>query len=85
MSQTTSVKLLSVGSFIARQPFARFSALAASGRYPYFAKLTKGVPEGFAIDLDELFEIGLAALLDGFARRIESEPPAPRRTPRSRE
>jgi hypothetical protein len=67
---------------------ARFAALAATGRYPYFARLTRRVPDGFELDLDGLFELGLTALLDGFARVIEPAGSTPRRatatTPKKR-
>lgn len=50
---------------------AKFTALVATGRYPYFAKLTKGMAQGFELKLDVLFERGLAALLDGFTPLVE--------------
>lgn len=49
----------------------RFTELAASGRYPYFAKMMRDVDEGFDMELDALFELGLRALLDGFAPAVE--------------
>ncbi|HSY23087.1 MAG TPA: TetR/AcrR family transcriptional regulator C-terminal domain-containing protein [Polyangiaceae bacterium] len=45
---------------------AKFEALAASGRYPHFGRLLATLGP-FELDFDELFEQGLAALLDGFA------------------
>jgi len=47
-----------------------FSALAASGRYPAFAAVLMELSDGFALDFDELFEVGLRALLEGFARVV---------------
>nr|BFE81515.1 hypothetical protein GCM10020093_041160 [Planobispora longispora] len=46
---------------------AAFDALAASGRYPTFAKILTSFAGGYDLDLDALFELGLTALLDGFA------------------
>lgn len=48
-----------------------FHALAASGRYPAFAATLDELDAGFTLDFDELFELGLAALLDGFTRDLE--------------
>ncbi|WP_437677943.1 TetR/AcrR family transcriptional regulator C-terminal domain-containing protein [Sorangium sp. So ce131] len=55
---------------------AQFGALAASGRYPTFARVLGELAEaeGFLFDFDELFTLGLRALLDGFARVIERAP-----------
>jgi AcrR family transcriptional regulator len=53
---------------------AKFAALAGSGRYPYFAKMFRGISEAFDLDFNELFERGLAALLDGFTPLIEGKP-----------
>ncbi len=50
---------------------AEFEALAASGRYPAFAAVLSELAEGFDLDFDVLFELGLGALLDGYARIIE--------------
>ena len=50
---------------------AGFAALAASGRFPAFARMLGGIPDQFDLDLDALFELGLRALLDGFAPIIE--------------
>jgi DNA-binding transcriptional regulator YhcF (GntR family) len=49
---------------------AAFEALAASGRYPAFAKTLHEFSDGFELRMEEVFEIGLQALLDGFARII---------------
>jgi AcrR family transcriptional regulator len=56
---------------------ARFESIARSGRFPYFAKMLKQIPNSFELDLDTLFELGLARLLDGFTPLIER--PAPKR------
>ncbi|WP_327000206.1 GntR family transcriptional regulator [Dactylosporangium sp. NBC_01737] len=52
---------------------ADLHAFARSGRYPNFAGVTGGLADGYAFDLDVLFETGLRALLDGFERLIERE------------
>jgi AcrR family transcriptional regulator len=44
---------------------AAFAALGASGRYPHFGRLLETLGP-FDLDFDQLFERGLAALLDGF-------------------
>jgi DNA-binding transcriptional regulator YhcF (GntR family) len=54
-----------------RSQAATYGALAATGRYPYFAKMMRDIPDGFTLDIDELFERGLAAMLDGFGTVIE--------------
>lgn len=48
-----------------------FEALAASGRYPYFAKTLHEFEQGFELSMDTLFETGLQALLDDFAKLIQ--------------
>jgi DNA-binding transcriptional regulator YhcF (GntR family) len=48
-----------------------FHSLAASGRYPSFAHVLTTLGE-FDLDLDQLFELGLTALLDGFTPLLES-------------
>jgi hypothetical protein len=50
---------------------AKFAALAGSGRFPYFAKLMHTMPASFELDIDSLFELGLARLLDGFSPLVE--------------
>ncbi|MEU4740389.1 TetR/AcrR family transcriptional regulator C-terminal domain-containing protein [Actinosynnema sp. NPDC023658] len=46
--------------------------LVGSGRYPVFARmLTTLSGEGYDLDLDELFELGLRSLLDGLALRLD--------------
>jgi DNA-binding transcriptional regulator YhcF (GntR family) len=50
-----------------------FDALAASGRYPAFAGVLRDLSAGFELEMDRVFELGLAALLDGFAQVIESK------------
>lgn len=43
-------------------------SIAASGRYPAFARLLAGLADdGYDLDLDRLFELGLRILLDGLA------------------
>ena len=49
----------------------KYEALAATGRYPHFARMMGDLPEEFTLDIDELFERGLAAMLDGFGASIE--------------
>ncbi|RJL33481.1 TetR/AcrR family transcriptional regulator C-terminal domain-containing protein [Bailinhaonella thermotolerans] len=44
-----------------------FDRIAASGRYPVFARILSGLRDGYDLDLDALFEMGLRALLDGLA------------------
>ncbi|GAA4575002.1 GntR family transcriptional regulator [Planotetraspora kaengkrachanensis] len=47
-------------------------SIAASGRYPAFARLMGAFAEGgYDLDLDHIFELGLRTLLDGFARLFE--------------
>ncbi|WP_395294055.1 TetR/AcrR family transcriptional regulator C-terminal domain-containing protein [Kitasatospora hibisci] len=46
-------------------------ALIASGRFPAYTRLTAALPDGYDLDLDALFEFGLANLLDGLTARIE--------------
>ncbi|GGP91435.1 GntR family transcriptional regulator [Streptomyces roseolilacinus] len=47
-------------------------ALAASGRYPSFARTLGALENGeYDLDLDALFDLGLTALLDGLAPRME--------------
>ncbi|MGX1881620.1 TetR/AcrR family transcriptional regulator [Streptomyces sp. NPDC055287] len=46
-------------------------ALAASGDYPAFTRVAEALAGGYDLDLDVLFELGLTALLDGFAVVIE--------------
>lgn len=48
-----------------------FDALAASGRYPAFARVMRDLSAGFELDMNQMFELGLAALLDGFASMLE--------------
>ncbi|MFB7476556.1 GntR family transcriptional regulator [Kitasatospora sp. NPDC056184] len=53
----------------------RFAALDAPGaatRFPVFTRLTAGLPDGYDLDLDALFELGLATLLDGLTPRVEA-------------
>jgi len=54
-----------------RSQAAKYDAIAAAGRYPYFAKMMRDLPETFSLDIDELFERGLTSMLDGFRVAIE--------------
>jgi AcrR family transcriptional regulator len=49
----------------------RFASIATARGYTAFSEMMRNIPKDFAIDLDVLFELGLAALLDGFTPRIE--------------
>ncbi|MEU1423653.1 TetR/AcrR family transcriptional regulator C-terminal domain-containing protein [Kitasatospora sp. NPDC005751] len=51
-------------------------ALADSGRFPVFGRLMADLPNGYDLDLDTLFEFGLANLLDGLASRVGPGAPA---------
>ncbi|MBZ4017030.1 TetR/AcrR family transcriptional regulator C-terminal domain-containing protein [Streptomyces purpurogeneiscleroticus] len=60
-----SVTGLSQEQWLAEQE-AAFGEIAASGRYPTFARLLESFgADGYDLDLDALFESGLQALLDG--------------------
>lgn len=49
------------------------AALTASRHFPTFTRVLGALGEnGYDLDLDELFEIGLTSLLDGLAVRIEA-------------
>ncbi len=51
---------------------AALGEIAGSGRYPTFGRvLTTLSAEGYDLDLDELFELGLRSLLDGLALRLD--------------
>ena len=50
---------------------AKFASVAATGRYPYFAKMMQDLAAGFELETDSLFEQGLRALLDGLTPAIE--------------
>jgi AcrR family transcriptional regulator len=56
---------------------ADFASLAASGRYPAFAAVLAELEGGFDLELEVVFELGLGALLDGFASVIERAPGRP--------
>lgn len=43
----------------------------AGERYPHFAAMLTELDGGYDFDLDALFELGLRALLDGFARIVD--------------
>ncbi|MFJ6669494.1 TetR/AcrR family transcriptional regulator C-terminal domain-containing protein [Actinosynnema sp. NPDC091369] len=50
-------------------------AITGSGRYPTFARMLGELSEeGYDLDLDELFELGLRSLLDGLALRLDRRP-----------
>jgi hypothetical protein len=49
----------------------QYTALARSGRYPAFAAMLEELRAGFDLDFDALFEVGLQALLDGYAGIID--------------
>lgn len=57
-----------------RTQAADFATLAASGRYPAFAAVLGELKGGFELDFEIVFELGLRALLDGFASVIGSAP-----------
>ncbi|MCG5213486.1 TetR/AcrR family transcriptional regulator C-terminal domain-containing protein [Streptosporangium sp. KLBMP 9127] len=63
---------------------AALEEIAASGRYPAFARTVAGLDGGYDLDLDELFEFGLQPLLDGVAVRIANANAASRPANRSR-
>ncbi|MGW4050997.1 TetR/AcrR family transcriptional regulator C-terminal domain-containing protein [Streptomyces sp. NPDC004779] len=46
-------------------------ALSGSGRFPTFTKVVGGFEDGYDLDLDALFELGLRALLDGLTPVID--------------
>lgn len=48
-------------------------ALAGSGEYPELGRMITGLRAGYDFDLDNLFDTGLQALLDGFERLVERE------------
>ncbi|MEU4331274.1 TetR/AcrR family transcriptional regulator C-terminal domain-containing protein [Nonomuraea dietziae] len=53
----------------AQEPGLR--TLMDTGAYPAFAAVVKGVGDGYDLDLDALFELGLKLQLDGLAAMIE--------------
>ncbi len=61
----------------------QFAALAASGQYPYFAKMMREMRAEFAIDFDALFEKGLRAMLAIWFTPLV-EPPSAQRVARRR-
>ncbi|MFI5609034.1 TetR/AcrR family transcriptional regulator C-terminal domain-containing protein [Amycolatopsis sp. NPDC051903] len=51
------------------------AAMLSSGRFPVFARVLATLEsEGYDLDLDELFELGLRSLLDGIALKLENAP-----------
>ena len=55
-----------------RTQAAELQSIVADECYPHFAEMVAGLDGGYDFDLDALFELGLHALLDGFARLIDS-------------
>jgi Tetracyclin repressor-like, C-terminal domain len=58
-----------------REQDETFRRIADGGQFPYFARMTRGLPDTFRVDLDALFEMGLRAMLDRFAGMVEGERP----------
>lgn len=48
-----------------------FEALAGSGQFPVFASVYQRLREGFELDFDRIFEVGLHSMLDGLAPMLE--------------
>jgi hypothetical protein len=62
---------------------ADFDELAASGKFPAFAATLGELTGGFDLDFDQIFELGLRSLLDGFTHIVErtaARPKEPTRT-----
>jgi AcrR family transcriptional regulator len=57
---------------------ARYDAITADGRYPYFARMTRELGQEFTLETDDLFERGLSVMLDGVAALISVTPVSPR-------
>ncbi|MFE7190633.1 GntR family transcriptional regulator [Kitasatospora sp. NPDC057541] len=51
---------------------AAFATPGAATRFPVFTRLTAELTDGYDLDLDALFELGLATLLDGLTPRIDA-------------
>ncbi|MGV3622938.1 MAG: TetR/AcrR family transcriptional regulator C-terminal domain-containing protein [Archangium sp.] len=51
----------------------KFEKLAASGKFPHFAKMLRGIPNEFQLSFDDVFELGLKSLLDGFSPRLAAK------------
>ena len=47
-----------------------YAALTGSGRFPVLSQMVADLAEGYDLDLDHLFELGLRALLDGLSVRF---------------
>ncbi|MEV4436552.1 TetR/AcrR family transcriptional regulator C-terminal domain-containing protein [Streptomyces sp. NPDC049555] len=61
---------------------AAFDSLMASGAYPTFTEVIGAFgEEGYDLDLDEVFELGLTSMLDGLTGLIDGRP-APARASR---
>jgi hypothetical protein len=56
-----------------RDQESAFRELAASGRFPSFAAVHAKLSEGFDLDFEEIFEVGLRAFLDGLEPLFERE------------
>jgi hypothetical protein len=57
---------------------SQFGALAASGRFPAFARVLSELRGRFDLDMERLFELGLTSLLSGFesmVRRVATMQP----------
>jgi Tetracyclin repressor-like, C-terminal domain len=48
-----------------------FAEVVASGRLPFFARMLSQLPSDSDLDIDMLFEHGLAALLAGVTPAVE--------------
>ena len=60
-----------------------FRAVASKGAVPAFARVLSSLAKGFHLDLDEVFELGLALLLDALSRRAGRSPDRAASTGRS--
>ncbi|MFF7455403.1 TetR/AcrR family transcriptional regulator C-terminal domain-containing protein [Kitasatospora sp. NPDC008115] len=54
---------------------AAFDPRTAASRLPVFTRMMSDLADGYDLDLDALFELGLATLLDGLTPRIEAASP----------
>ncbi|MGK5739337.1 TetR/AcrR family transcriptional regulator C-terminal domain-containing protein [Micromonospora sp. URMC 103] len=58
-----------------RQQGPAMGAIAATGRYPAFARLmARFAVDGYDLDLDRVFELGLRLMLDGLTPLVERRP-----------
>lgn len=44
---------LPLGELPLDEPLPKYDVVAASGRYPYFAKMLRDIPEDFTLDVDD--------------------------------